>query len=138
MYKTDYAIKLGRPLVLSKEFSANKAWLYGKIFIIQRDKGAAKIDTSFNSWNDLVPAILNTTMSSSPLKNIVDPYWGGRDNVLITGQRWSQTLSRHSLLVNAVEFYFHKMASSIINVHASVYFYVNVILKLEPWVICIF
>ena len=138
MSRTYFLTNCVRPLVLSEEFSGNKAWRYVKIFIIQRVKGASKIDTSFPSWNDLVPAILNTTMPSSPLKNIVDPYWGGRDYVLITGQRWSQTLCRHSLLVNAVEFYFHKMASSIINVHASVYFYVNVILKLEPWAICIF
>ena len=42
------------------------------------------------------------------------------------------------LLVNAVEFDFHILASSVINVNARANFCVRVILKLEPRGICIF
>ena len=82
---------------LCQEFSANKAWQYWEIYNIQRDKGAVRRDTSPPWQNDLVPAILNTTMPSHPLNNIVDPDSGGRYDGGITGLQWYETVCRHSL-----------------------------------------
>ena len=86
----------------------------------------------------MVPAIVNTTMPSHPLNNIVDPDSVGSDNGGITGKQLYETLCRHSLFVNAVELDFHILASSVINVNARANFCVRVILKLEPRGICIF
>ena len=80
------------------------------IYYSTRQRGSKKrYKLALIKW--FVPAILNTTSPSSLLNNIVDPDWGGRDNGGITGLQWYETLWRHSLLVNAVESDFHKMAS---------------------------